>query len=277
MSVRMTFRKNEIIYIFTRMTRIMMLAGLLGVFAVAGSQDNPPLVTDRPDQTESSSVVPQWRLQIETGASHEWVETGTDDYESNTNYGSTLLRFGVLRFLELRLGTDLLNHRSKLPGIAERDEFGMSPLGFGFKVALFQEEGVRPEVALITGWQVPNTGRESFASENWQQSYLFAFSHTLSERWGLGYNLGYEFEGSFDVNRFIYSLVFGYSLAERWGMFIETYGNKTTDVPIDVRMDAGITWLVCPGFQLDLSGGFGITEISPAGFISTGFSWRIPR
>jgi hypothetical protein len=73
-------------------------------------------VTDRPDQTESSSVVPQWRLQIETGVSHEWVETGMDEYENNTNYGSTLLRFGLLKFLELRFGTDLLNHRSKWQG-----------------------------------------------------------------------------------------------------------------------------------------------------------------
>jgi hypothetical protein len=254
-----------------------MLASLMGVFTVASSQDEPPLVTDRPDQTESSSVVPQWRLQIETGASHEWVSTGSDDYESNTNYGSTLLRFGVLRFLELRLGTDMLNHRSKLPGSIERDEFGMSPIGFGFKAALFQEKGLRPEVAFITGWQVPNTGRESFASDIWQHSFVFAVSHTLSERWGIGYNLGYEFEGSFDVNRFIYALVFGYSLADRWGMFMETYGNKTTGIPFDTRADAGITWLVCPSFQLDLSGGFGITEISPAGFISAGLSWRIPR
>ena len=258
--------------------KLICLTGIvLLLHPAAWSQDEPPLITDRPDQTESSSVVPRCMLQVETGVSHEWVDAGDDEYENNTNYGSTLLRLGVLDFLELRLGTDLLNHRSKLPGLAERDEFGMSPVGFGFKAALFREKGLRPEVAFISSWQVPKTGRESFSSEKWQHSYIFAFSHTLSDRWGLGYNLGYEFEGALDVDRFIYSLVFGYTLSDKWGIFLETYGNKTTDVPFDIRADAGITFLVCPSLQLDLSGGFGITEISPLGFISTGFSWRIPR
>ena len=144
---------------------LILLTGLL-IFSLIQGQEEPPLVTDRPDQTESSSVVPQWRLQIETGASLEWVETGDEQYERNTSYGSTLLRFGVLKFLELRLGTDMLNHQSKLPTGAPRDEFGMSPIGFGFKVALMQEDGLRPEMAFLTGWQVPNTGRESFASIN---------------------------------------------------------------------------------------------------------------
>jgi hypothetical protein len=258
--------------------KLIYLSGIvLLLHPDARGQDEAPLITDRPDQTESSSVVPRCRLQIETGVSHEWVETGNDANETNTNYGSTLLRFGVLEFLELRLGTDLLNHRSKLPGFARRDEFGMSPVGFGFKAALFQEKGIRPEVAIISSWQVPKTGRESFSSDKWQQSYVFAFSHTLSDQWGLGYNLGYQFEGAFDVDRFTYALVFGCGLSEKWGIFLETYGNKTTGVPFDVRADAGITFLAFPNFQLDLSGGLGITQVSPLGFISAGFSWRIPR
>ncbi|MCK5465555.1 MAG: transporter, partial [Bacteroidales bacterium] len=92
-----------------------------------------------------------------------------------------------------------------------------------------------------------------------------------------GYNLGYEFEGAFETNRFIYSLVLGYALAEKWGIFMETYTNKTGKNPFDVRADAGITWLLFPNFQLDLSGGLGISKISPIGFISAGLSWRIPR
>lgn len=255
---------------------LILLTGLL-IFSLTRGQDEPPMITDRPDQTESSSVVPQWRLQIETGVSQEWVETGDEQYERNTSYGSTLLRFGVLKFLELRLGTDMLNNQSKLPTDAPRGEFGMSPIGFGFKAALMQEDGWRPEMALLTSWQIPNTGKVSFSSDKWQHSYIIAISYTLSERWGFGYNLGYEFEGAFETNRLVYSLAFGYAIAEKWGMFLETYTNKTGKNPFDVRADAGITWLIVPNFQLDLSGGLGITEISPIGFVSVGLSWRIPR
>lgn len=237
----------------------------------------PPLITDRPDQTESAVVIPAWRLQIETGLSKEWVQNGTDSYDQNTRYGSTLLRFGLFDFMEFRLGSDMLNNRQKLPAGVPREDLGISPIGIGLKFALAKENGLVPDIALLTSWQIPNTGKQAFASDKWQHSYVFSFAHTLSERWGLGYNLGYEFEGGFEVSAFKYSLVGGFSIAERWGAFIELYGSKVSSIPWDHRSDAGVTFLLFPSFQLDVSGGLGITEFSPVGFISAGFSWRIPR
>jgi len=240
-------------------------------------QEQPPLVTDRPDQTESALVIPAWRLQIETGFSKEWVNSGSDSYDENTRYGSTLLRFGLFDFMEFRLGSDMLKNRQKLPAGVPRDDLGISPIGLGFKFALAKENGLIPGIALITSWQIPNTGNQAYASDKWQHSFVFAFAHTLSERWGLGYNLGYEFEGSFDASAFKYTLVGGYSIADRWGAFIELYGSKVSTIPWDLRSDAGVTFLLFPSFQLDFSGGVGLTETSALGFISAGFSWRIPR
>ena len=40
---------------------------------------------------------------------------------------------------------------------------------------------------------------------------------------------------------------------------------------------AAYIFLVLPFLQLDVSGGAGLTDISPIGFISVGLSWRIPR
>jgi hypothetical protein len=255
--------------------QLLSIAILLPVLALP--QEEPPLVTDRPDQTESAVVVPAWRLQIETGILKEWAESGTEEYDETTRYGATLLRFGLFNFMEFRLGSDLLKNRFKLPAGVPREDFGASPIGVGFKFALAKENGLIPDIALITSWQIPNTGNKIYSSDKWQHSYVFAFAHTLSENWGLGYNLGYEFVGSFETSAFKYSLVGGYSIAERWGIFIELYGNKISSIPWDLRSDAGVTFLLFPSFQLDLSGGLGLTEISPQGFISTGLSWRIPR
>jgi hypothetical protein len=179
--------------------------------------------------------------------------------------------------MEFRLGSDMLNNQQKLPASAPRDDLGVSPIGIGFKFGLAKESGLLPDIALLTSWQIPNTGNKVYSSDKWQHSYVFSFAHTLSDRWGLGYNLGYEFEGSFDVSAFKYSLVGGYAIADRWGAFIELYGSKVSDSPWDLRSDAGVTFLLFPSFQLDLSGGLGITDVSPTGFISAGFSWRIPR
>jgi len=241
------------------------------------AQEKTALVTDRPDQTESAAVVPAWHLQIETGMLKEWVSSTSDSFDENTRYGTTLLRYGLFDFMEFRLGSDLLNHRFKLPAGVERSDFGTSPIGAGFKFALTKENGLLPDIALITSWQIPNTGNKEYSSDKWQHSFVFAFAHTLSDRWGLGYNLGYEFESDFDKSAFKYSLVGGYALADRWGTFIEAYGAKLSNDPWDIRLDAGITFLLFPNFQLDLSGGVGLTETSHAGFLSGGFSWRIPN
>ena len=240
-------------------------------------QAEPALVTDRPDQTESALVVPAWRLQIETGAAKEWVSSESDSYDENSRFGTTLLRYGLFDFMEFRLGSDLLNHQSKLPAGAARSDFGTSPIGAGFKFSVAKENGLVPNIALITSWQIPNTGNKAFSSDKWQHSYVFSFAHTLSDNWGLGYNLGYEFEGGFDNTAFKYTLVAGYSIASRWGAFVEVYGSKISGIPWDNRADAGLTFLLFPNFQLDFSGGIGLSDVSPEGFISLGFSWRIPR
>ncbi len=166
------------------------------------AQEEPDLVTDRPDQTESALVVPAWRLQIETGIAKEWVQTGSSEYDENTQFGATLLRFGMFNFMEFRLGSDMLSHRYKLPAGAERSNFGNSPIGVGFKFGLTKENGLIPDIALLTSWQIPNTGNQVYSSDKWQQSFIFSFAHTLTDRWGLGYNLGYEFEGAFEASPF---------------------------------------------------------------------------
>lgn len=70
----------------------------------------PDLITDRPDQTESSAIVPLKSLQIETGFVMEKDETDLIKQKSFA-YNTTLLRFGLLENLELRLGLEYLGEK----------------------------------------------------------------------------------------------------------------------------------------------------------------------
>ena len=259
------------------MNRVPLFIATLLLATSAMAQQEPDLVTDRPDQTESALVVPAWRLQIETGFSKEWVNILDEESDGRMRYGATLLRFGLFDFMELRLGSDLLSHRYKVPAGFDRSDFGASPIGVGMKFKLVEEIGRTPDIALITSWQIPNTGSAVYSDSNWHHSFVFSFAHTLYEGWGLGYNLGYEFAGAFEHSAFKYSVVGAYSWTERWALFIEGYGAKFSELPWDFRADAGITFLLFPTFQLDFSGGAGLTNISPVAFVSVGFSWRIPR
>ena len=62
-----------------------------------------PLVTDRPDQTESSSVVSRGRVQIEAGFDFNHFDLAGETLEE-TSFPSTLVRYGLDRKVELRFG-----------------------------------------------------------------------------------------------------------------------------------------------------------------------------
>ena len=104
----------------------------------------------------------------------------------------------------------------------------------------------------------------------------FAFSHTLTERFSFGYNLGAEWEGASGPGYF-YSAVLGIGLTQTLGMFVEPFGLLAPEEANKHLLDAGLTWLVLPNLQLDLSGGVGLNEAASDYFISAGLSYRIPR
>jgi hypothetical protein len=81
---------------------IIQSALLLGLSAACYAQatanvTDSEIVTDRPDVTESSTVVPKGSLQIENGA------TWTADHGSQTfDLSESLMRFGISTRTEIR-------------------------------------------------------------------------------------------------------------------------------------------------------------------------------
>jgi hypothetical protein len=45
---------------------------------------------------------------------------------------------------------------------------------------------------------------------------------------------------------------------------------------MELRADAGLTYLIGNNFQLDFSAGQGITDNAPERFVAFGFSYRFP-
>jgi hypothetical protein len=234
----------------------------------------PDLVTDRPDQTESSITIPLRHLQIEAG----FIFEQANPEEKNIYYNTTLLRFGLLRWFEVRMGMDYA-------GIEQKDTItdkfftnsGFSPLSLGGKIQVMHGDGWIPEIAILAHVTVPNTGNEEFIVNCFRPSLRAAISHSASDRISIGYNLALERDCVNELFLGAYTLVIGLRIVENLGGYIETYGFTTETHKLDMRMDAGITWLLRKNFQVDLSGGIGLNSIAPDAFIGFGISWRIPR
>lgn len=240
------------------------------------------MVTDRPDQTESSSTVPKKTLQWENGFS---FESNTAEYRGEITYyrnlgiNHTLLRYGLLNKLELRLGADLMRKtvESEIPEEVQ-SEIDLEPLNIGFKVQLTEEARLIPELAILSHVVFPALSTLNEKNEPMPDITL-AGSLNPREWASLGLNFGFRWpDFSFSQANLFYSFVIGLSHGQKLGSFWELYGYRDYYYAIDdLRADAGITYLLKPNFQLDLSAGLGITEVSPDFFIGFGFSWRIPE
>ena len=74
-------------------------SALVILLAVSRAGADEPMVTDRPDFTESSAAVPKGTVQIEAGGTYVEVEQSDE-----TSLGELLVRWGIVKGLELRIG-----------------------------------------------------------------------------------------------------------------------------------------------------------------------------
>jgi len=250
---------------------LFMTQVFLPIFA---QQERPELITDRPDATEAPSVVVRGALQIESGALFTSFED--DVLQTNTTtYNTTLLRFGLLENLELRLGWNFVEQRNKLS--TAQEEFiqsGLSPLLLGMKVNITQEKGWLPTIGLIGHLFLPFTASDDFKPQNTSVDFRFAFDHTLSDSSSIAYNLGAQWEADTPGAAYIYTLAYGYSLTDSFGLYAELYGDIPENNSANHYWDAGLTYLVLPNLQLDATVGTSITEGQDV-LVSAGFSYRI--
>lgn len=262
--------------------KIIVLFALVITLNVTAQEDTEKkdygtISTDRPDQTEASSLVPKKFLQIETGAFYETLEINSFKSKATT-FNTTLLRYGLLDNLELRLGFDFTEIASEFNGRKLNDKLsGFSPLLLGVKIGITEEKGLLPEMAFIGHINVPSFASTDYKTESTSTDFRFSLSHTLSEKSSLGYNIGLVWDGNITTANYIYTLAYGYSISDKIGAYFELYGDIPEDSSFNHLWDAGLTYLLSDNIQLDISGGTGITQNIQDLFLSAGISFRIPE
>ncbi|WP_378176978.1 transporter [Aquimarina sp. SS2-1] len=235
-----------------------------------------PLITDRPDATESPTVVPKGYLQIETGAFFE--DAGDNAFkQKTTTFNTALLRYGLLDNLELRVGWDFAEIKTEINGTElDNVESGLLPLLLGAKIGISNEQGLLPEIGIIGHLFLPFTAGQDFRPENTGVDFRFSFAHTLSEKSSLSYNLGAEWGNDSPEAAYVYTIAYGYSITNAFGIYAELYGDLPEDSSANHLWDAGITYLLSDNIQLDATIGSGITEGQNL-LLSAGISVRLPN
>lgn len=249
------------------MNKIFLLfVFLTGTIITLHAQELPPIQTDRPDQTECPFIVPKNHWQFESGFTFEKVDQNNKTYQ----YPTLLSKYGVNDKFELRLITELAGYT-----VFSKQYSGVTPITVGFKTKLTEEKGIVPEMSFIGHIGIPGFASKAFKTDYFVPSFRFVMQHTLSDKSSLSYNLGAEWDGFSAEPTFIYTLTTGYSFTDKLGGYIELYGFAPQKSIPDHRFDGGLTYLIKRNIMIDISGGFGISDIAPDYYAALGFSFRL--
>ena len=248
------------------MKNIFILILFIGIWVPVIAQD---IVTDRPDQTESSSAVERGSFQIESGILIEYTE---DNISTSRQIlaPTTLFRYGILNGIEIRV----LSQFESVNRTTTSEKFeGMSDLEIGTKINLLNKENISTEIAFLSHLILP-TGSKNLTNDKVGMNNKFSVSHALNKNLSLGYNVGYTYmgEGNGDLT---YSLALGISINSNFGIYVEPYGRFAEVDKHESNFDAGITYLVKNNLQLDFSFGTGINN--SMNYLSVGCSINIAK
>lgn len=244
-----------------------------------------PIVTDRPDFTESTDAVPPPRFQLEMGYTFSVDrEHGTRTREHTAP--EALLRIGLIECFELRLGWDgyvltesLFDSRSRRGRRINEEDWtqGAADLTIGLKHKFAEQDGVVPHLGFIAETTLP-TGSPSVSANDVEPNVVLLWAYDLSDTLSLAGNVsggairddsGHFFQSSA-------SLSFAVAWTERLGSYFEYFGIYPNARESDCAhsFNSGITFLITNDWQLDLRAGVGLNEEAADFFSGIGMAMR---
>ena len=240
---------------------------IIFVLLISKATFSQEIITDRPDQTESSTTVPKQSLQIETG-----TQFSTKDDQLNTEkqllLPTSLFRIGLTENVELRLLSQLEFYQER----RDTNSFiGLSDLEIGTKIQLFKKKGSWIEIAFLSHLVLP-VGTIGLTNKKIGTINKLSISHELNKKSTIGYNIGYDYFGE-NNGDLTYSIAYGFNISEKTSIYIESFGKINNFIQNETNIDLGFCYLIKANIQYDFSFSIGITQ--RMNYISTGLSWLI--
>ena len=224
--------------------------------------------TDRPNQTYAVTVEGKGIVQVETGVLLDRLDLETGSALKSNFYGQTFVRIGTGSNLEFQVATSYATLKSD-----STDTGGLTPLLLGAKIKVAEENGIWPAISFIGNVRLPWIGDKDLRPEHVAPNFRFIFAHTLSDRFGIAYNLGIAWDG-FDPNPiYEYTLLFTAGVINKLGAYVELFGFLLEENPNRHSFDFGLTYLLTNNIQLDAS--YGRSFSDPDGhYFNFGASFR---
>lgn len=226
------------------------------------------IVTDRPDVTESSIVVPKGSAQFENGIS--WT---TDHSNQSADFSETLLRFGISTRRELRLVIP-----NYLKDVTGSNASGFDDIAVGVKQQLGPLWG-HFDLAVIAGLSLP-TGADRISSHGFDPFIKFPWSRPdLGKGWSVGGMQSFFWNTKAGRRNLVWepTLMVEKEISGPWSVFFEYAGDFAQQGSSKQIAHFGTAYRITPKQQIDFHFGFGVCPAAPEHFLAVGYSIRLDR
>jgi hypothetical protein len=245
---------------------LLFFSHYLFLFSTLGQE---VIDTDRPDQTESATVIPKKYFQAEVGFNIE-----EDEKARTIVHPTALWKYGLNNKIEFRLITEIVSDESAAQYSNDKYKTGLLPVQIGSKISLWEERNFVPKTSLIFHVGIPVFSSPVFKPPHLATNFRFASAHTLAENIGLGYNIGAEWDGGGGPPAWIYTLAPGFSIGKNCYGYLELFGAIKKKQSPEHSLDGGFAYNFSNNSKIDISAGFGISETAVDHYFALGFSFR---
>lgn len=225
------------------------------------------IVTDRPDVTESSIVVPTGSLQIENGI------TWTIDHRFQTfDLPESLMRFGLAPRTEFRIAVP-----NYFGGISGPDPMGFGDITLGTKEQLaLLPKGFGLSVILAVSLPV---GASRISSRGYDPLIKLPWSKELKGGWSIGGMQSLFSNTDGGTRNVVWKPTFYMEteMTKPWQAFAECAGDFAQRGGPKEIAHFGTAYRFTARQQVDVHFGFGVSRSAPGHFFAIGYSLRIDR
>lgn len=240
---------------------------LLSIYGIIYAQSDD-IKTDRPDQTETASIVPAGRFQMENGFTYQKSEKDREYI-----FPTSLLKFGLANRIELRVIEEFEYMESE-----DVTGSGLKPLIIGAKYNLISEAGCVPEISLITQVELPKVASSVFKARYIAPELRLLFDHSIGSQAEVGSNVGLQWDDEDGLPIYEYTISPNIDISEKLAAYIEEFAFLKANTHGQHWIDGGFIFLATKNLQFDISAGYEITKVNHHThqyFQSVGMSFRI--
>lgn len=248
------------------MTTLRIL-GLIALVSCSAQIFAADFEFDRPSEGLSTGITPVGKVAWEQGLPTVQYSDSGEQTITRLN-ADMLLRTGIAKDLELRLGWEGPGWKQVKSNGQTDDEDGLGDISIGLKKAIDLDDD-KLSMALLAE-AIIATGNAGFSNEEDIYSLSSAVSYQYNDLVSTAITMRYEWQDSHWAVVAVPSL--GYQIKDRWSGYSELVYRKAEGVNNEYALGTGVMYALNDRVQLDASVGVDLNSIDRSYFSGLGLS-----